>query len=62
MTRQRATADAAVVAEVARAASRLRLLAGVMRHLGAGGRAFATAVDALRQGFSLPPQDFSPGA
>jgi hypothetical protein len=62
MTRQRVTADAAVVAEVARAASRLRLLAGMMRHLGAGGRAFATAVDALRQGFSLPPQDFSPGA
>jgi hypothetical protein len=62
MTRQRATADAGVVAAVARAAARLRLPARIARRLGAGGRAFATAVDALRQGFGAPPQDVSPGA
>ena len=52
MTRLRPRVSAGVAQRVARVATRLGKPARVARYLGADGRAFATAVDALRRSFA----------
>jgi tRNA A-37 threonylcarbamoyl transferase component Bud32 len=55
MTRLRPRVTAEVAQRVAGVAARLGTLARMARYLGADGRAFATAVDALRRSFASRP-------